>query len=371
MKILLCSHTGVFKGGAERSLLLLAEELKTKKVNCIISIPDNSQELLKEIKKLKLKYIVLHKDSDKRSINEISILTRQLKLLRRFLFTYKMYRFIRTHDIDIVYLNTLRTTSEYLAAKMAGKKTVMHIRGFDTKSNIRFKLLFKLDRIITLSNHAKRIVSKNIKYFKGGKVLVIPNGVRVNPFQNKIFIKNKIKIVFIGGYEYIKGVDYFFEIATNLLHSNINIQIIHIGEPLPKDDFAKKTLTKYPSLFENPNFIELGFVKNVTDHIEKCDIFLMTSRSEGMPRALLEAMERGLIPIVSDIDGLKNVIRNSVNGFIINLNNIEYCINEIKRIISNIEQLDYISKNARRDIVTKYNIESTNVKIIDALTKWS
>ncbi len=370
MKILLCSHTGVFRGGAERSLSLLAEGLVAKGMDCVVSIPDNSQELLTELTKQNLNYATIYKDADKRSIHNISFIDKQLKFLRRLFFTYKMYRFIKTNNIDVAYLNTLRTTSEYIAAKMAGKLTVMHIRGFDTKSNFRYKLLFKLDRIITLSHSAKKTISDKIKNFNDKNVLIIPNGVNVNQLENKKF-KNKItKIVFIGGYEHRKGVDYFFEIANNLLNSNLNIQIVHVGDPLPKDAFSEKVLNKYSTLCEHQNFIELGFVEKVSDVIDKFDIFLMTSRSEGMPRSLLESMERGLIPIVTDIDELKNIIRDSYNGFIINPNNIENCSNKIKRIVKSIRQLDYISKNTRNDILTKYNIENTNTKIIDALTKW-
>ncbi len=370
MKFLLCSHTGVFSGGAERSLLLLAEKMSKNNMDFVINIPDNSKELLNEIKKRNLKYVTIHKDSDKRSIHKISIVTKCLKLLRRLIFIYKMYRFIKTNNINIVYLNTLRTTSEYIATKLAGKKTVMHIRGFDTKSNFRFKLLFNLDRIITLNKFAKKLILKNIKDFAPKKVLIIPNGVQVNSLQDKKNQNKIIKIVFIGAYEFRKGVDYFFEIADELLYNFENIQIIHIGQILPKDEFSQSKIKKHTRIFEHQNYIELGFKNNVSEIINDFDIFLLTSRTEGMPRSLLEAMERGLIPIVSDIGELAEVIRESDNGFLIDLNDMEQTINKIKKIISEIHKYQYISENARSDIEAKYNIENTNQKIIDVLTKW-
>ena len=370
MKILLCSHTGVYKGGAERSLLFLAQGLAQRDMKLIITIPDKSQELLKELAKYDLDYVTIYKDDDKRSIHDISFLDRYLKFSKRIFYTFKMYLFIKTNNIDVVYLNTLRTTSEYIAAKIAGKKTVMHIRGFDIKSNFRYPLLSQLNKIITLNPSAKKIISNKIWSFKSENIVIIPNGVTIHELEDKKFNKKTTKIVFLGGYEHRKGIDLFFEIASALLTSDVNIQIFHIGDSTPKDDFSEKILNKHSLLRGHKNFIELGFVDNVSAIIDDFDFFLTTSRSEGMPRSLLESMERGLIPIVSDINELTSVIKDSYNGFIIDTNNIENCIYKIKKIVNNKKQLDYISKNARNDVLTNYNLENTNAKIIDTLTKW-
>lgn len=52
------------------------------------------------------------------------------------------------------------------------------------------------------------------------------------------------------------------------------------------------------------------------------DIFLMPSKSEGCPIALLEAMSFGLVPIVSDGKGaMRWIVRNGHNGFVCRLSN--------------------------------------------------
>ena len=370
MKILVCSHTGVFRGGAERSLLLLAHSLSIKKLEYIINIPDKSEELINKLEYHNLKYVTINKDSNKESINSVSYLELLKKILKRAVYIIKMYWFIRKNNIDIVYLNTIRTTSEFIAAKLAGKKTVMHLRGFDSKMNFRFMALRGIDRFIVLNNSAKKIILNKIPSLEEQVVLTIPNGVQVNPFVKRKFINKILKIVFIGGYEYRKGADYFFEIAHCLLQQNENIQIIHIGEPLPKDNFTKELFERYSTLFENENYIELGFKHNVPALIKEFDIFILTSRIEGMPRSLLEAMERGLIPIVIDIDELKDIIRENDNGFFIKKNAIKDAIIKINKIIDHILEIDYISENARKDIENNYNIDKINQNIINALTRW-
>lgn len=371
MKILLCSHTGVFRGGAERSLLLLAEKLKVSDIDYVINIPDGGTELIDELEKRNLKYISIYKDSDKSSLKSLSYFKIILKFVKRLVYIVKIYKYIKINNIDYVYLNTLRTTSEYIAAKLAEKKTVMHLRGFDTKSNFRFRLLKNIDRFIVLNSSAKRIILEKIIDYKAENILLIPNGVNIGTFKEKIFSSQKIKIVFIGGYEYRKGADYFLEISNKLLNINDNIQIIHIGEPEPKDDFSKKLFKKYSSLFKNENYTDHGFSNHVSDDISDAHIFLMTSRIEGMPRSLLEGMERGLIPIVSNIDELKDIIYENENGFFIDSDNIDDAINKIDNICKHINDFKYISDNARKNVESKYNINDTNKKIIEALTKWN
>lgn len=370
MKVLLCSHTGVFRGGAERSLLLLAEKLKYNNIDYTINIPDGETELIKEIVKKDLNYITIYKDSDKSSLDSLTYLSIVFKFLKRFIYIFKMYKYMKNNNIDYVYLNTLRTTSEYMASKFVGIKSVMHLRGFDTSSNFRFRLLKNIDRFIVLNSSAKRIVSEKVSDSKVENILLIPNGVKLKNFQEKSFSQQKIKIVFIGGYEYRKGADYFLNISDQLLKLNKNIQIIHIGEPNPKDEFSKKLFEKYVTLFEHENYIEHGFSNNVSDDIAEADIFLMTSRIEGMPRSLLEAMERGLIPIVSNIEELQDIINEGENGFFINLNDLSESVKKINKVCTDIEDFKYISRNARNTVELKYDINMTNQKIIDALIKW-
>lgn len=368
-KILLCSHTGVFRGGAERSLLLLAKYLKLNHYHVVINIPDNSDELIRELDKEEISYVRILKDEDKTSLSSLSILKKLNKLYKRFSYIFRLITFIKKEKFDSVYLNTLRTTSEFIACKITSTKAVMHLRGFDTKSNFRFKVLKYMDRFIVLNNYAKSTLLKELSSYNAKNIRVIPNGVNINEFNKKVFKNNKIKFVFIGGYEYRKGADYFLKISNELL-KNENIEIIHIGENSPKDEFSKKLFFEYKDTLENPNYHEYGIRRNVSELIESFDIFIMTSRIEGMPRSLLEAMERGLIPIVSNIDELKDIIIDEKNGFIVDFNDIQNTTLKILNLVKNIEDKILISKNARADVENKYNINNTNKNIVDTLLVW-
>jgi len=62
-----------------------------------------------------------------------------------------------------------------------------------------------------------------------------------------------------------------------------------------------------------------GYVENVSEYLQAADIFLMASKKEGLPNALLEAMAVGLPVVVNNINMLKNyLIQHKSNGLLFN-----------------------------------------------------
>ena len=60
-----------------------------------------------------------------------------------------------------------------------------------------------------------------------------------------------------------------------------------------------------------------GETTDIWQHLQVADAFLMSSRSEGLPIALLEAMAGGLPAIVTDVGGMSEVIRLTDSGLIV------------------------------------------------------
>lgn len=84
------------------------------------------------------------------------------------------------------------------------------------------------------------------------------------------------------------------------------------------------------------------------------DIFMLTSRWEGLPISLLEAMALGKVCIVTNVIGNKDVIVNGENGFI--ANNKEEFVEIIEKLRKNPELFNKISKNARKCIEEEFEI---------------
>jgi glycosyltransferase involved in cell wall biosynthesis len=59
-----------------------------------------------------------------------------------------------------------------------------------------------------------------------------------------------------------------------------------------------------------------GAVTDVTPYLREADIYVSTSVWEGMSNALLEAMSHGVIPVVSRVSGVADVVEEDVSGFL-------------------------------------------------------
>ena len=64
------------------------------------------------------------------------------------------------------------------------------------------------------------------------------------------------------------------------------------------------------------SFRFLGVRPDVPSLLAAADVFLLTSRWEGLPRTLIEAMAMGKAPVVTQVDGVLDVIEDNVTGYV-------------------------------------------------------
>ncbi len=98
------------------------------------------------------------------------------------------------------------------------------------------------------------------------------------------------------------------------------------------------------------SFTLLGYGKDVDEMCLAADAFLFTSKQEGLPVAVMEAMSCGLPCVASDIRGVSDLIENGSGGFVCSLGDVnEFC----ERIIYLIRHND----EASREELTRNNIK--------------
>lgn len=76
----------------------------------------------------------------------------------------------------------------------------------------------------------------------------------------------------------------------------------------------------------------LGQTDNAAMLMQGMDLFVMPSRKEGLCRALLEAMGQGVCPMVSDAGGMKELVRNGVDGIVFPSEDVGSLVNAIRKL---------------------------------------
>lgn len=142
----------------------------------------------------------------------------------------------------------------------------------------------------------------------------------------------------------LKRVNLIIEI---LKHINIPLKWTHIGEgPLLEE--IKKSASMLPSNIESEF---LGFIPSVEDYYKKnaCDLFITTTRSEGLPFSIMESIAYGIPAMGTAVCGIPEVV-NDNTGFLIDENfNLKDAANIITNYsLKSIDEKKVLRKSARQ-----------------------
>lgn len=145
----------------------------------------------------------------------------------------------------------------------------------------------------------------------------------INGYMPPIKSHREIDLIFVGRLVPIKQVHQFIIVVDAVSRIMPNIRAAIVGDgPLIVD---MKAYAGQLGLTDNIEF--LGKRKDVKSIITNSKVFLLTSKSEGLSIAMVEAMAAGVVPIVADVGELSDLVIDGVNGFLIEPNNInEYAV---------------------------------------------
>ena len=153
------------------------------------------------------------------------------------------------------------------------------------------------------------------------KVYVIRNGVSIpspnlkaiRDLRKKLIVNNDTKLILsVGRLTHEKGHDLLIEAFHEVVITFPNILLLIAGDGILKNDYinlASKLMIENKVVF-------LGNTNDVFTYMAASDIFVIPSRSEGMPNALLEAMGIGAPAIGFDVGGIGEIIENWENGML-------------------------------------------------------
>jgi len=197
------------------------------------------------------------------------------------------------------------------------------------------------------------------------KIVVVPLGVDLNafkpaPVEEKQKIREEIGIpndkIVIGSFQkdgagwgkglepkLVKGPDIFVKAVDELI-KEYDIFVLLLG---PARGYVKRELEKrdipYKHIFLK-NYLEIPKYYNVLD------LYLVTSREEGGPKAVLEAMATG-IPIVSTKVGMApEIIKDGYNGFLTDVEDVEMLTEKARKILDDGNMAKKMTKNALETI---------------------
>lgn len=144
------------------------------------------------------------------------------------------------------------------------------------------------------------------------KIYILPHGIDVSAFHCDKQ-KKKYDIIFVGELVHRKRVDTLLDAfqVVKQTHEHARFCIVGDGPLLPALEEQVKQLGGSGAV----DFV--GFQDEVWPYLEQSKVFVLASEGEGLPFAMIEAMVCGLVPVVTDVGTIRDVVRHGENGFLV------------------------------------------------------
>jgi glycosyltransferase involved in cell wall biosynthesis len=154
----------------------------------------------------------------------------------------------------------------------------------------------------------------------------------------------KLTFLFIGRILKEKGVWEFIEAAA--LNTDHQMEFWMIGglDSNPSG-IGRKTFAK---ALNNSNVKWFGSVENVKDYLEKCDVFVLPSYREGLPRSTQEAMAMGKPVITTNVEGCRDTVVTGVNGLLVAPRSAKELSTAYNKFFEDRSLLDLYGKGSRK-----------------------
>lgn len=196
----------------------------------------------------------------------------------------------------------------------------------------------KSDCIITLTNKDKVYYMKDNKKIK--KIINIYNP---SPYklQNSLVNKKKKQILTVGRLTYQKGYDKLLDLWKRIYIRNVEWNLVIVGDGEEEENLKNKIAVE-----EIYNVEIVASTREIDRFYKESQLYVSTSRYEGLPMTMIEAQTFGL-PIISyDYDTGPSDIIDESNGILIENNNIEEFVVQLHALMNDPKRILELSKNS-------------------------
>lgn len=340
-------------GGAEKVHLNIIKALAHKNV-CVIFTLNSATKNFQEQFKASAQCIEINPIINKRN----SFVSRFLKK--------SIYKTINTSNNCKVVFGSNATYFYQIIPFISDKITRIDLfHAFSKPDSRELEVVYSvkyIDKRVVINENTKRDLleiykANNVEIHYHKDVQIIQNGIAIT---NQIFVPKDyttIRIGYVGRWAEEKRPELFLEIAKQIrkLPADIEFYMIGIG--------MKSNI----NCINNAGVTFLGEITNETElnnFYKQLSFLLVTSIYEGFPMVIMESMAQGVIPLSTNVGGIKEHIKTTVNGILIDGNSDEAIVkafcNSIERIISDKPKMQELSRNAFLYALHNFALEQFN-----------
>ena len=256
---------------------------------------------------------------------------------------------------DLVYL---------LVAKACGARVVLQVHGgaldrfvFLNRFVVRLRAALRWpDAVVVLSQQEQEAWRR---LAPGQHVALLPNGIDCTPYlkykRNLPAPDQPVRLIYIGRLAAGKGLLETIEALALARGNGVAARLVIVGNG--PEGARLRAQVRELGLEREVRFAGRAVGEDKVLLLSQSDALCLASHSEGLPYALLEAMAAGVVPIVTRVGGIPDVVQEGVHGMFVPAGDADAIARAIETLSHDRASLARMSAACRKRIAAVYSIQ--------------
>lgn len=278
---------------------------------------------------------------------------------------------ILRHDACIVHINCSLNAKAYwrdlahmVAAKLCGARVVFQKHGGDLRAfcgNGLFadfvRLALRLpDAVLVLSQEELKTYQE---FLPGQTVAAVPNGIDAAPYLERnrppVDPSAALRLLYIGRLAPGKGLAESLEALALARAEGVAARLVIAGSGA--EEAGLRSLARTHGIADQVAFAGTASGDEKTRLLCEADVLLLPSYGEGLPYSLLEGMAAGVVPVVTRVGAIPDVVIDGVHGRFVPVGDAPAIARAIAALATDRAGLARMSEACRRRIARSYSLE--------------
>jgi glycosyltransferase involved in cell wall biosynthesis len=274
---------------------------------------------------------------------------------------------IRNEGIDVLHCHDPKTRLYGLiASRMTGVPLITTQHNW-TRQDIITTIVEYVD-VCTLRFCHKAVgvstpVAESMRriFVPASRIEVISNGIDCSRFHRcepdmklraALGIRPDVRIIgSVGRLDTVKGNELLLDAARMMAHRATNTAYLIVGEGVERLNLEERAR----KLGLSDQVFFAGYQSDVRPYLSLLDIFVLPSRREGTPMALLEAMAMGKVVVATRVGGVPDIVTSGVNGVVLVHRTASALSEALLRLLSDASMCERFANAARAHVEDRFS----------------
>jgi L-malate glycosyltransferase len=297
-----------------------------------------------------------------RNIDPENIFTLPLRNALDIQSAWKLRKFVREHQIEIIHAHVARDYP--LAALALGRSN-------QAKLVLTRHVLFPLSRVHKLTKRrvtrviaVSQAVADNLRVqniFDAEQTTIIRHGIdlsRFHPRGNSAAREVTQRAGMLGEISPVKGQKDFVRAAAIIAPKADHVRFVIAGRDNSADGRHRReieALVRERALTERVDLVDE--IDDVSKFFSELDIFVSGASSEAFGLAIVEAMACGVPVVATETAGAREIIEDRQTGRLVPIHDVVEMARVLSELLNDSAQRELLAANARREVIEKFSMK--------------